>query len=721
MSRRYHLANSSRRLARAGFGKSRYGLTSQMFFERHPDDFDAAYFLNGFGCKSGLITEGSESKVHPVVYLRREVDNAFKLFDTPEVLFGDALTWARNVLIFEDSFHSQVDFDINHNVTLISNSGPTGSNAALEIQVNGVTSTHSFARNSTFNIGFEATVTFQVWIPSTNSIVDGLLVRDSGSGGLIQNFDFLPKDQWIEISTTGTPVASSRLDIYLKNGSDLSFQDLGADDRVYIRNLNVTQSKTRCFAQKWYDGTGNGYHAEQPAEESQPLLIDLDGIIKDSFGRIGLYFDGVDDYMICPAALAGIYSGVNQPISVMGVAQHENEATTNIFGLGNSASSDSTQLFRFTTTNHSYYSKDDAVASKSAGSGDSDNAGVFTFINIAEINSWDDGKVCIPGTNTSLGQRTHNTATIGGVSRLGGISSYYKGVLNCLFLSSGDLTARRAVFEDEINSIINFSLSEEIDVWLALGQSNQAGTTGAESVTIADASNDDKILNWELSGGWDFTTNGPTAGYNSTNKWELLRSKPSFGPSVAFIRRRYADAYASSSMKLGVFKFAFGGRGIEDAWYDGAARDYPLIDQLETYWASAKADLESRGFIVNLKGVCGCFCEDDTDNVTDQAEADSWEANVLQSFISDLRSRFEVPVMAWMRITNYAAPEPYTAGWPLIRAALASTFNADENAYLIDADTADDGDQLHLSSLGREQVGVEMAKAVNGDPYNQAT
>lgn len=251
-----------------------------------------------------------------------------------------------------------------------------------------------------------------------------------------------------------------------------------------------------------------------------------------------------------------------------------------------------------------------------------------------------------------------------------------------------------------------------------------------ESTTLTTSTNDSDILLWEKSGTWDFTLNQPEAGSNDTGGWSTLDNWGGFASGNAFVRKLFVEGgYSTNGKKLGIFKFAWNGTGLEFRWSKTGGTPSPnsLADKIKENYDTAIAELYSLGYAVNPIGIIGSFGEGDTLSVSDNTEKAARKV-VFEDFISDLRTDLslngETLKMFWNQLSDYdtATYNPSrTFGWIAVRDLMWEIFEDDNNAWLIDSDDADRPvDDIHYTALGREQIGVDKANAYLSQSFSEA-
>lgn len=189
--------------------------------------------------------------------------------------------------------------------TVIYQSDFTSGNEDLQISrgtatdgetVAGVSDCYKFTIDNTlgshqaFRAGLEEeqsfTITFDYYIPSTNTDITGILVSTT-----VYNVT----DQWTSVSVTITAVNDIRFRFFAHNGTTTSFTGNGTDV-FYLKNIEVTQLTTDAYVTTWYDITNNGHDAVQALAAAQPKIVSSGSIITE-YEKPAIYFDGIDDWL----------------------------------------------------------------------------------------------------------------------------------------------------------------------------------------------------------------------------------------------------------------------------------------------------------------------------------------------------------------------------------------------------------------------------------------
>ena len=224
-----------------------------------------------------------------VVRVRRASDNSEKDFSATDVSSGAMTDWVNtDVLTYESDFSSGTDgFVTTASPSLdgnIDSIGGRNDNLRLTSNAPLVTVNTYFRRNSILSVGNSYRVTFDAYIPSTNSVLDDFDTVAFGTSQ-VNVAGQITLDQWTSYDVTGT-ANNTALFIRLKGNSSGD----ATGDVVYIRNVQITQTTAHGFVETWYDQSGNGNDAVQEVAGSQPKVVDAGVLVTG-----GIDFDGVDD------------------------------------------------------------------------------------------------------------------------------------------------------------------------------------------------------------------------------------------------------------------------------------------------------------------------------------------------------------------------------------------------------------------------------------------
>jgi uncharacterized protein YodC (DUF2158 family) len=168
--------------------------------------------------------------------------------------------------------------------------GIGGLDGNLRLAIGSATSQHRAYKTNILPENQKINFSARVFIPSTNSVVDGLQVLDA-VGNTIINATSLTQDQWVTVTANDVTTTNSQLRVNLLDGSLTSFTG-NSSDVVYLREITVTQVTSDGHVSKWYDQSGNDNHATQGTAASQPKIVDGGSLVSG-----GLEFDGFDDHL----------------------------------------------------------------------------------------------------------------------------------------------------------------------------------------------------------------------------------------------------------------------------------------------------------------------------------------------------------------------------------------------------------------------------------------
>ena len=230
-----------------------------------------------------------------VVRVRRASDNSEKDFSATDVSSGAMTDWVNtDVLTYESDFSSGTDgFVTTASPSLdgnIDSIGGRNDNLRLTSNAPLVTVNTYFRRNSILSVGNSYRVTFDAYIPSTNSVLDDFDTVAFGTSQ-VNVAGQITLDQWTSYDVTGT-ANNTALFIRLKGNSSGD----ATGDVVYIRNVQITQTTAHGFVETWYDQSGNGNDAVQATAGSQPKVVDGGSLItRGANSEPSILFGGAAD------------------------------------------------------------------------------------------------------------------------------------------------------------------------------------------------------------------------------------------------------------------------------------------------------------------------------------------------------------------------------------------------------------------------------------------
>ena len=249
----------------------------------------------------------STSYTGNVVDVRRSSDDTEDSFTAAEVADGTLTTWVNtDVNLYTSDFSVDADGLTSSNGTLAGNiDGIDGVDDTLRFALSGGDTSHT-VNVSVAGSGLSYTLSFDYYIPSANTALDGIDVKVASSSytsGILN-----VTDTWTTVNLTLTPDATGTLRFRTLDGGSATPD--GDGDVVYIKNIVFTQTTADGFVTQWYDQSGNGNHANQANAASQPKIVDAGSLVRDSKNNPAIDFDGIDDKMDLTSSLAaeGAYS-----------------------------------------------------------------------------------------------------------------------------------------------------------------------------------------------------------------------------------------------------------------------------------------------------------------------------------------------------------------------------------------------------------------------------
>lgn len=268
-------------LSRFPLGIRRLG-SSPSFF----DEFGtpaAAYSLRSLNGANGNV-----------VRVRRSSDDAEQDFKPTEISDGTLLSWVNSGNQFES------DFTLGG--TNINNTGGTntlgesigGVDNTLKFSSDAGTSEHRAFVGSLQENGYLYRLSFDFYIPSVNTTLDGLKLENGGALVLATN---TTKDTWVSVSNVNfTSVANDNLFFKgVDSGGNESYAGTSGDS-FYLKNIVLEALSADGAVTTLYDQSGNGNHTTQSTATAQPLIVEAGTLVTEN-GLPAIDFDGVDDFI----------------------------------------------------------------------------------------------------------------------------------------------------------------------------------------------------------------------------------------------------------------------------------------------------------------------------------------------------------------------------------------------------------------------------------------
>lgn len=227
-------------------------------------------------------------------------------------------------------------------------------------------------------------------------------------------------------------------------------------------------------------------------------------------------------------------------------------------------------------------------------------------------------------------------------------------------------------------------------VFVVLGQSNVVGTSELDGSPANNTTWDSEIGLFDSSG-----TIGTVS--SLSNGWKTFASHfTGYGPE-----RGFARAFAANGMEdVHVIKFARNGTSLASHWCKNLNVLYP---EMLAFIEAGLGVLQRTSF---PKLSCIFWFQGHSDTMG-EANANAYGANLTQ-FISDIRADLKSPTVPFI---IGRSPAWWTTPYrDVVRAAQVSVAESVGNGWVNSDDTTYRDDFTHLTSGGKELVGIRMAE-----------
>ena len=267
----------------------------------------AAYSLRSLGTRQATVAATGDTVARAngkyVCQVRRSSDDALKSFTADEITDGTLLAFTNADYVKYTSDFSAGDdgWGSLDDVTETGNiDGIGGLDNNLRLAIGSSTSQHRAFKTGILPVNQKINFSARVFIPSTNSVVDSLGIRDASGSVIIAAGTTPAQDQWVTVTASNvtTTNTSGQLRVDLQDGGTNNFAGNGSDV-IYLREITVTQVTSDGFVKTWYDqsvtnqagDTATGNNATQATAANQPKIVDA-GVLQS-----GLRFDGTNDFL----------------------------------------------------------------------------------------------------------------------------------------------------------------------------------------------------------------------------------------------------------------------------------------------------------------------------------------------------------------------------------------------------------------------------------------
>ena len=457
----------------------------------------AAYSLRSLGTRQATITTLDTFPTFGlrtgkfVVQVRRSSDDAFKSFTADEVTDGTLLAftnadYAKYTSDFSAGDDSWGAFD---DVTETGNiDGIGGLDNNLRLAIGSATSQHRGYRSNALPANQKINFSARVFIPSTNSVVDSIGIRDA-SGSVIIPLGTTPaQDQWVTVTANNVTVSNQQLRVDIQDGGTNTFAGNGSDV-IYLREITVTQVTSDGLVKTWYDqsvtneagDTATGNHAVQATTASQPKIVNAGALVAN-----GLDFDGSDDELNMPTDLI---ASINSASTFL-VAKSDTDSSSRI-ALALSRNSPDFRFYVGALLSSKFHFGYQDTALKIELSSADTNKHLFTSIaGSSNAEGFLDGTS--KGTVSSVdGKSALSSGGIGGINS----GVFWDGTIQEIVVYNSDQTANRTAIEANIGEAYSITgipaYDNEVDGFVETWY-DQSGNSN--NVTQATAGNQPKIV-----------------------------------------------------------------------------------------------------------------------------------------------------------------------------------------------------------------------------------
>ena len=215
-----------------------------------------------------------------VAKVRRSSDNAELDFTEQDITNSTMLNWVNtDVVQFQSNFIAASNqFNFNSGITATVGESIAGQDNCYKGVLTGGAGVKGTGASNFLDADSKSfDITYDIYIPSTNSVLDQ--IRFSG---LFPGAFFTPtQDTWVTITDSGTS-SNDDLRFYPAHNDDA---DMDADgDVFYLKNITLTQTTSDGFVTTLYDQSGNGNDAKQTIASAQPKLVTA-GVLNTENGK----------------------------------------------------------------------------------------------------------------------------------------------------------------------------------------------------------------------------------------------------------------------------------------------------------------------------------------------------------------------------------------------------------------------------------------------------
>jgi|GEM_PF-2121150 len=214
-----------------------------------------------------------------VIRVRRSSDNAELDYNPTEITDGTLLAWVNtDVVQFQSNFIAASNqFNFSSNITLTTGETIGGESNCLKAVLTGGNVQHLLGKNNAFETGQGLALTFDIYIPSSNSAVNQIFTERPDNLGLTTP----TQDTWVTVLFTGTS-DSPDFRFYVANGGSSTVDADG--DVIYMKNITLTQTTADGAVTKIYDQSSGGDDMVQATASKQGIIVDA-GVLNTEGGK----------------------------------------------------------------------------------------------------------------------------------------------------------------------------------------------------------------------------------------------------------------------------------------------------------------------------------------------------------------------------------------------------------------------------------------------------
>ncbi len=288
----------------------------------------AAYSLRSLGDRQATVAATGDTVTAAngkyVVQVRRSSDDTIKSFTADEVTNGTLESFVNeDVTIYQSDFSAGVNgFTQTSTTTLTGNqdgvsdeAGTTKDNVLKAVKASDAQG--YIQRDQGVVAGLTYTVSGTFFAPTSNTSVDGIMIKDGLSGSALSDFPsgyLVSSGVWTDFSFSYTATASGnqRINFGISSlASNPTASSTGSTgDVVYISDLKFVETTSNGFVRTWYDQSlegqlstvANNNHAVQATAANQPTIVSNGSLVADQ----GIDFDDSSEHFLVATSVSGM-------------------------------------------------------------------------------------------------------------------------------------------------------------------------------------------------------------------------------------------------------------------------------------------------------------------------------------------------------------------------------------------------------------------------------